>query len=76
MPANFRKLMGEVPRSLEVQARDGKGEMPIGRTRVSDRELARRVEPMLALVASGDIPLDDNLSRAFAAYVESKHGGK
>lgn len=71
MPANMRKLMGEVPRSLEIAARDAKdAPAPIGRESLSRKEVARRVEPLLGMLAHGDIPLDPNLAKAFAAYVE------
>ena len=73
MPGNLRKLLAEVPRPLEIMARDGAKETPIGTRRLSDREQMTRLEPLMGLIASGDVPLDDTSAKAVAAYLGSFH---
>lgn len=72
MPANFRAIMSEVPRPLEVAQRDAEGQRTSrpGRRKLSEREVARRAEPLLAMVASGDIPVDNHAAQVIRAYVE------
>jgi hypothetical protein len=71
MPANVKKLMSEVPRGLEIAARHP--DPPLHRQPTRRKEVAQRVEPLLGALANGEIPLDDHLARAFAAYVEEHH---
>lgn len=73
MAANLRKIMGEVPRPLEVAFRDAKDSLPVGRTRVSARDQAKRAEPLMAMIASGDVPLDEHSAQLVAAYLEQHH---
>ena len=73
MPANMRKLMGEVPRPLEIQAHDDKDLLPMGRQKVSPRIQQQRMEAYLAGVTSGDIPLDDKSAEVIKAYLDAHH---
>ena len=74
MPGNLRKLMGETPRPLELYDKVPKEERtPIGQQPISEREQMRRLEPLMGLIARGDIPLDDTAARAVAAYANGFH---
>jgi len=70
--ANFRKLRSEVPRAFEIASRDDAKDRDPSRKRVSRQEASRRLEPLMGLVASGDVPMDDQTAEAIAAYLESK----
>jgi hypothetical protein len=74
MPGNLRKLMTEVPRPLQLYARVPKDERaPIGSELISEPEQMRRLEPLMGLIARGDVPLDDTAARAVAAYANGFH---
>lgn len=73
MPANMRKIMGEVPRPLEIQAHDDKDLLPIGRKKVSRAETSRRTEQYLNAVASGQVPLDGNAAQVIKEYLDAHH---
>jgi hypothetical protein len=73
MPANMTRIMQEVPRALELSAKDYADEGPLGRKKLSRKQVAQRVEPIMGLIASGDIPLDEHSAKAIAAYVEEHH---
>lgn len=73
MPANLTRIMGEVPRPLEIAERDYSREGPIDRRRLKPAEVARNIEPLIGRIASGDIPLDDHAAKAIALYVEEHH---
>lgn len=70
---NFRKIMQEVPRPLEVAARDARGEYPIGQRPISERKAMAQLEPLMGLLARGDVPLDETAARAVATYVGGFH---
>lgn len=73
MPANMTKIMGEVPRALQLAAQDYASEGPIGRTRVPVAEQAKRLEPIMGMIAGGQIPLDEKSAQAVATYLEEHH---
>lgn len=63
--------MDEVPRPLEVAYRDGKNETPMGRQKIAPHKLAERVEPLMAMIASGEIPLDDHSAQVISTYLDN-----
>jgi hypothetical protein len=69
----MRKLMQEVPRALEVQSHDDKGQLPLGRKKVSPSQQQRRMEAMLAGVVSGDVPLDEHSAEVIKSYLDAHH---
>lgn len=73
MSANMRKIMGEVPRALEVVAHDDQDQMPIDRKKVSRPESNRRIEQYVAGVANGQIPLDDQSAEVIKQYLDAHH---
>lgn len=71
MPANMRKLMREMPRPLQIAANEARDEpAPIGQQPISSREQRARLEPLMGLIAKGDIPLDDTTARAIQTYID------
>jgi len=70
--ANLRKIRGEIPRAFEVVSRDDAKDKDPSRKKISRSEAARRLEPIMGLVASGDVPMDTQTAEALAAYLESK----
>lgn len=71
MPANLRKLMGEKPRPLELMAKESRDSpAPIGQQPIGWKEQQGRLEPLMGLIASGDIPLDDTSARAIKTYID------
>lgn len=74
MPANLRKLMGESPRAFDVISKDAADDKPLNRKAVSKHEVARRLEPLMAMVASGEIPVDNQTAEAIKTYVEHARG--
>jgi hypothetical protein len=74
MPANFRKIMTEVPRPFVLLDHEPKSEKtPLGTEPISEPEQMRRLEPLMGLIARGDIPLDDTAARAVATYANGFH---
>lgn len=74
MPGNLRKLMDEVPRPLQIYSKVPKEEQhPIGTRPVTEPETMRRLEPLMGLIARGDVPLDDTAARAVAQYANGFH---
>jgi len=73
MSANMRKIMGEVPRALEVVAHDDQDLLPIGRKKVSRPEMSRRTEQYVAGVANGQIPLDEQSAEVIKQYLDAHH---
>ncbi|HEY1295464.1 MAG TPA: hypothetical protein VGJ60_20490 [Chloroflexota bacterium] len=74
MPGNMRKLMGEVPRAFVLLDKEPRAEKtPIGTQPISEPEQMRRLEPLMGLIARGDVPLDDTAARAVAAYANGFH---
>jgi len=66
--------MGEVPRPMELYAKLPKEEQsPIGTAPISEREQMRRLEPLMGLIARGDVPLDETAARAVAQYANGFH---
>lgn len=71
MPANMRKLMQGVPRPLQIAARDAKDEpVPMGHEAVSSKEQMARLEPLMGLIARGDVPLDQTSAKAIQTYLD------
>lgn len=74
MPGNLRKIMDEVPRPLQLYAKVPKDErLPLGSKEVSEPEVMRRLEPLMGLIANGDVPLDDTAAKAVAQYANGFH---
>ena len=73
MSANMRKLMGEVPRAMEVVSHDDRDQLPMGRKKVSRPESNRRTEQYLAQVVSGQIPLDEQSAEVIKQYLDQHH---
>lgn len=73
MSANMRKIMGEVPRALEVVSHDDQDQMPLGRKKVSRQETTRRQEQYLSGLTSGQIPLDDQAAEVVRQYLDAHH---
>jgi len=69
----MRKIMGEVPRALEVVAHDDQDLLPMGRKKVSRPESNRRTEEFVAGVANGQIPLDDQAAEVIKHYLDQYH---
>jgi hypothetical protein len=70
----MRKLMGEVPRAFVLLDKEPRAEKtPIGTQPISEPEQMRRLEPLMGLIARGDVPLDDTAARAVAAYANGFH---
>jgi hypothetical protein len=66
--------MDEVPRPLQIYSKVPKEEQqPIGTRHVTDPEVMRRLEPLMGLIARGDIPLDDTAAKAVATYANGFH---
>lgn len=71
MPANMRKLMAGVPRPFQIMQRDAKDEpAPLGQVPISEREQMSRLEPLMGLIASGDVPLDATAAKAIQIYID------
>ena len=73
MPANMRKIMGEVPRALEVVAHDDRDQPPVGRKKVSPMTQRSRQEDYLAQVVDGQIPLDADSAEVVKQYLDAHH---
>jgi len=74
MPGNLRALMNEVPRPLQIVARDSiKEQHPLNSKPISERETMARLEPLMGLIAAGHVPLDQHAARAVATYVNGFH---
>lgn len=73
MPANLQKIMSEVPRPLEIAAKDYAHEGRRDRKKLPKAEVARRLEPLIGLIASGEIPLDEHAAKAISTYIEEHH---
>lgn len=73
MPANMRKIMGEVPRGMEVIAHDDRDLAPLGRQKVGRQELMRRQQAMISGVVSGEAPLDEQAAEVIRQYLDGHH---
>ena len=73
MPANMRKIMGEVPRALEIVAHDDRDLSPLGTKKVSKQETQRRQQAMLSDVVSGQAPLDQQAAEVVREYLDGHH---
>lgn len=74
MPGNLRKIMGEVPRGFVLMDKEPASEkLPLNSKPVTEPEQMRRLEPLMGMIARGDIPLDDQAARAVAAYANGFH---
>ena len=73
MPANMRKIMGEVPRALEVVAHDDRDRAPLGHQNVGRRERSRRQEAYISGVVSGASPLDGQAAEVIRDYLDDYH---
>jgi len=74
VPGNLRKIMGEVPRALVLMDKEPREEkLPLGTKLVSEPEQMRRLEPLMGLIARGDVPLDETAARAVAQYASGFH---
>jgi hypothetical protein len=69
----MRKIMGEVPRGMEVIAHDDRDLAPLGRQKVSRTELNRRQQAYLGGVVSGDSPLDQQAAEVIRQYLDNHH---
>lgn len=71
MPANLRKLMGETSRPMEIAAKESKEHPnPIGYQSIGPSEQRARLEPLMGLIARGDVPLDDTAAKAIKTYID------
>jgi hypothetical protein len=66
MPSNLDRLVQEPPRSLLLARQDARDATPWKRERVSRKEHSRRIRPLLAAAARGDIELDEQLAKEIA----------
>lgn len=73
MPANMRKLMGEVPRPMEIEAHDSQDQIPIGRKKIPRAQATDRTQQYLGQVASGAIPLDEQSAEVIRQYLDAHH---
>lgn len=63
--------MGELPRPLEIAAKESREHpSPIGQQPIGPSEQRARLEPLLGLIASGDVPLDDTAAKAIKTYID------
>lgn len=63
--------MGGVPRPFEIMAKEAKDQpLPLGQEAVSSREQLQRLGPLMGLIASGDVPLDDTSAKAIQTYID------
>ena len=73
MSANMRKIMGEVPRPMEVVAHDDRDSLPLDRKKVSQTTQNQRTQQYLAGLADGTIPLDDDSAQVLKEYLDAHH---
>lgn len=73
MPANMRKIMGEVPRPFEIQAHDDQDQIPMGRQKLPRSETTQRTQSYLNQVVSGQIPLDEQSAEVIREYLDAHH---
>lgn len=73
MPANMRKIMGEVPRALEVIAHDDQDQVPMGRRKVGRSELQQRQQSYLSNLVDGSQPLDEQAAEVVRDYLDNFH---
>ena len=73
MSANMRKIMGEVPRPMEIAAHDDRDSIPMGRKKLSPTERTDRTQQYLAGLADGTIPLDDDSAQVLKEYLDAHH---
>lgn len=71
--ANLRKIMSEVPRALEVVARDDKDLVPMGRKPLTPSKAFRKQGEFLARVVDGHRELDDNAADVVRSYLDAYH---
>lgn len=71
--ANLRKIMGEVPRALEIVAHDDKDQTALGRKRISPAKAFQKQGEYLAGVIRGDTLLDDSAADVVRQYLEAHH---
>lgn len=69
MARGLEKAMRGVPRALEVVQKHA-NPAPLGQTPISAQESARRLEPLMGLYATGQIPLDETGSQAVAQVLD------
>jgi hypothetical protein len=63
--------MQGVPRPFEIMGKEAKDQpTPIGQESVSSREQVQRLGPLMGLIASGDVPLDDTAAKAIQTYID------
>lgn len=73
MSANMRKIMGEVPRALEVVSHDDKDQAPVGRKKLTRGQTSQRTEEYLAGVVNGTTPLDEQAAEVIRQYLDAHH---
>lgn len=71
--ANLRKIMGEVPRAMEVVSHDDKDQTPLGRKKISPAKAFQKQGEYLAGVIRGDVLLDDSAADVVRQYLEAHH---
>lgn len=69
--AAIRRVSKKPPRAIEL-ARMHR-EKPIRHTPVSEEEIAKRAEPIMGMVAHGEIPMDDTTAQLAGAYLQKQY---
>jgi hypothetical protein len=67
----IRRVAKKPPRAIEL-ARMNR-EKPIRRKAVSEAEVARRAEPIMGMVAHGEIPMDETTAQLAGAYLQEQY---
>jgi hypothetical protein len=71
--ANLRKIMGEVPRAMEIVSHDDKGLVPVGRRKISPAKSFQKQGEYLAKVVRGETPLDETSADVVRQFLEAHH---
>ena len=71
--ANLRKIMGEVPRALEIVAHDDKDSVPLGRKKISSARASKKQGEYLAKLVRGEHVLDDTSADVVRQFLEAHH---
>jgi hypothetical protein len=56
---------------MQIMAKESKEQpAPLGYVPISSNEQRQRLEPLMGLLASGDVPLDSTSARAIKTYID------
>jgi hypothetical protein len=56
---------------MQIAAMESKDQPnPIGQQPISGREQIDRLQPLMGLIANGDVPLDETAAKAIQTYID------